>query len=117
MLKTNAQPETVTEYIKTFPGDVQKILEKIREIIKKAAPKAEESISYKMPAYKLNGKPLVYFAAWKNHIGFYATPSGNQAFQKELSVYKVAKGSVQFSLNEPIPYGLIKKITIFKAKQ
>jgi uncharacterized protein YdhG (YjbR/CyaY superfamily) len=70
-----------------------------------------------MPTFKLNGKYLVYFAAWKNHIGFYATPSGNDAFQKELSKYKVAKGSIQFPLSEPIPYDLIKKIAEFRKKE
>ena len=109
--------KTTDDYIKTFPRDIQIILEKIREIIQKAAPEAEESISYQMPAFKLKGKPLVYFAAWKNHIGFYATPSGNKAFKKELSVYKGAKGSVQFQTDKPIPYDLIKKIVVFRMKK
>jgi uncharacterized protein YdhG (YjbR/CyaY superfamily) len=108
---------TVSGYIKTFPKDIQVVLEKIRQTIKKAAPEAEEAISYQMPAFKLNGKNLVYFAAWQKHIGFYATPSGNAAFKKELSVYKGAKGSVQFPLDKPIPYDLIKKIVVFRMKE
>ena len=108
--------KTVDEYIKTFTPDVQLILEKIRKIVRKASPDAVESISYGMPAYKLNKKPLVYFAAWEKHIGFYATPSGNAAFKKELSAYKGAKGSVQFPLNEPIPYDLIERMVQSNAK-
>lgn len=111
------QLRTISEYIKTFPKDVQNILEKIRQTIQKAAPEALETISYQMPAFKLNGKNLVYFAAWKNHIGFYATPSGNAAFQKKLAVYKGAKGSVQFPLTEPMPYDLIQKIVRFRVQE
>ena len=105
------------EYIKTFPKDVQSILEKMRQTIRKAAPEAVEAISYQMPTFKLNGKNLVHFAAWRNHIGFYPTPSGTEAFKKELSRYKAAKGSVQFPLGEPIPYDLVKKIVIFRMKE
>lgn len=111
------QVKTVTEYISQFPKDVQEILENIRSIVKESAPDAIESISYQMPAYKLNGKPVVYFGAWKHHIGFYATPAGNDAFKKELSVYKGAKGSVQFSLDKPIPYNLIKDIVLYRVKE
>jgi uncharacterized protein YdhG (YjbR/CyaY superfamily) len=102
------------EYIAEFPSDVQVILNKIRGIIKKNAPDAEELISYGMPAYKLNKKPLVYFAAFKNHIGFYATPTGHQAFADKLSKYKQGKGSVQFPLNEPMPIELIAEIVQFR---
>ena len=109
--------ETIDQYIKTFPKDVQEILEKIRKTIHEAAPEANETISYQMPAFKLNGKNLVYFAAWKNHIGFYATPGGNKAFKKELSPYQGAKGSVQFPLDQPMPYDLIKQIAIFRAEE
>lgn len=105
---------TVSEYIKLFPPEIQKILEKIRTIIKDAAPEAVELISYQMPAYKLNSKPLVYFAAWQTHIGFYALPSGNKAFQQELAQYEIAKGSIRFPLDQPIPYDLIKKIVHFR---
>lgn len=108
---------TIDEYIKTFPKDVQTILGKIRKVIGKAAPDAVEGISYGLPAFTLNGKPLVYFGAWKKHIGFYATPAGNVAFKKELSVYQGAKGSVQFPLDEPMPYDLIEKIAKFRVRE
>jgi uncharacterized protein YdhG (YjbR/CyaY superfamily) len=104
----------VDDYIKSFPDDVQKTLQQIRKTIKKAAPDAIEGFSYMMPAYKLNGKPLVYFAGYKNHIGLYATPSGHLAFAQELSKYKQGKGSVQFPLNEPVPLDLIKQIVKFR---
>lgn len=108
---------SVDKYIKTFPKDTQVLLTKIRSIILKRAPKAEESIAYGMPAYKLNGKPLIYFAGFKNHIGLYATPAGHAAFAKELAKYKQGKGSVQFPLNEPLPYNLIERIVTFRVKQ
>lgn len=104
----------VKEYIAKFPKEVQKILEQLRQTIRKAAPEAEESISYAMPAFKLNGKPLIYFAGYENHIGLYATPSGHAAFEKELSKYKQGKGSVQFPLGEPIPLDLISRIVKFR---
>lgn len=109
--------QTIDEYIKTFPNDVQSVLEKTRQTIRKAAPGAVEAISYQIPTFKLNDKNLVHFAAFKNHIGFYPTPSGIEAFKKELSQYKVAKGSVQFLLNRPIPYDLLEKIVIFRSKE
>lgn len=104
----------VDDYIKSFPEDVQKTLQQVRKTIKKAAPDAIEGFSYMMPAYKLNGKPLVYFAGYKNHIGLYATPSGHVAFAQELSKYKQGKGSVQFPLDEPVPLDLIKQIVKFR---
>lgn len=107
----------VDEYIDAFPVDVQKILRQIRAIIKDTAPCAVESISYGMPAYKLYGKPLVYFAGFKNHIGFYATPTGHSAFREELSQYKQGKGSVQFQLDKPIPYKLIGQIVEFRVAE
>jgi uncharacterized protein YdhG (YjbR/CyaY superfamily) len=109
--------KTVDAYIATFPANVQLILSKIRAVIKKTAPKAIESISYGMPAFKTNGKPLVYFAAFKNHIGFYATPTGHSKFKKELSPYKQGKGSVQFPINEPMPLDLIKRIVEFRVTE
>jgi len=117
MIAKTKQFETIDDYIQSFPLDIQKILQKIRKTIHKAAPDAVEGISYQMPGFKLNKKPLVYFAAWKTHIGFYATPSGNAAFKKELSKYKGAKGSVQFPIAEPIPYDLIEKIVVFRVKE
>jgi uncharacterized protein YdhG (YjbR/CyaY superfamily) len=107
----------VEEYIGSFSSDTQKILREIRQIIIKNAPEAEESIGYGMPAYKLNKKPLVYFAAFKNHIGFYATPTGHQAFSDELSKYKQGKGSVQFPINKPMPLDLIERIVKFRVEQ
>ena len=109
--------KSVDEYIQTFPKDTQIILENVRQVIIKNAPEAVESISYGMPAYKTYGKPLVYFAGYKKHIGFYATPTGHSEFSNELSVYKQGKGSVQFPLDHPIPYWLIEQIVIFRAKQ
>jgi uncharacterized protein YdhG (YjbR/CyaY superfamily) len=110
------KPKTVDEYIASFPKETQVILEQVRACIVKAAPKAEEIISYGMPGYKLNG-PLVYFAGYKGHIGFYATPSGHEAFDKELSKYKMGKGSVQFPIDEKIPLSLITKIVKFRVKE
>jgi len=109
--------KSVDEYITTFPLEIQSILKAIRTLVLKKAPEATESISYGMPAYKLNGKPLIYFAAYKNHIGFYATPTGHEAFAKELSVYKQGKGSVQFPLDQAIPFDLIEKILVFRVNE
>jgi len=107
----------VDKYILQFPEEVQEILRRIRKLILDRAPGAEESISYGMPGYKLNRKPLVYFAGFKNHIGFYATPSGHSEFRKELSGYKQGKGSVQFPLGQPIPYDLIATIVEFRVAE
>ena len=108
--------KTIDGYIKTFPEDVQSILEKMRQTIRKAAPEAVEAISYQIPTFKLNGN-LVWFAAFKRHIGFYPTASGIRAFRKELSPYKRAKGSVQFPLYKPIPYDLVKRMVMFRVKE
>jgi uncharacterized protein YdhG (YjbR/CyaY superfamily) len=109
--------QNIDEYTKIFPEDVQIILEKIRQTIQKAAPEAVETISYGIPTFKLKGKDLVYFAAWKNHIGFYPMPSAANASKKELSEYKQGKGSIQFPLDKPIPYDLIKNIVIFRVRE
>lgn len=109
-------PKTIDEYISVFPKDIQEILKKIRATIQKAAPGAEETINYQMPTFTLKGN-LVHFAAFKNHIGFYPTPTGIEKFKKELSAYKGAKGSVQFPLDQPIPYSLIGKIVTFRVKE
>ncbi|MFZ2456804.1 MAG: DUF1801 domain-containing protein [Candidatus Altiarchaeia archaeon] len=109
--------KTVDEYIKTFPEGVQVILEKVRRTIQKEAPDAVETIGYQMPAFKQNGRVLVYFAGWKDHIGFYPTPSGTAAFKKELSQYQGAKGSVKFPMDKPIPFDLIEKIVKFRVKE
>lgn len=111
------KPSTIDEYLASFPDDVQGILERMRQTIKKAAPTAVETISYQMPTFKLNGKNLVHFAAFKHHIGFYPIPSGITAFQKELSVYKQGKGSVQFPLDKPMPYDLVKRIVLFRVNE
>ncbi|MBW4362096.1 iron chaperone [Flavobacterium taihuense] len=109
--------KTVDEYISTFPKEIQSLLENVRATIKNKAPEAIESISYGMPTYKTNGKPLVYFAGYKNHIGFYATPTGHTEFANELSNYKQGKGSVQFPVDHPIPYWLIEQIVVFRVKE
>jgi uncharacterized protein YdhG (YjbR/CyaY superfamily) len=109
-------PTTIDEYIAGFPPDVQEILQKIRAIIRKAAPGAEEAIKYQMPTFVLHGN-LVHFAAFKNHIGFYPVPTGIEAFKRELAAYESGKGSVQFPLDQPIPYGLISKIVKFRARE
>ena len=108
--------QNIDDYIASFPEDVQKVLKQIRAAIQKAAPQAEEAISYQMPTFKLNGN-LVHFAAWKNHIGFYPTPSGTKEFQKEISKYVFAKGSIQFPLDQPMPLTLITKMVKFRVKE
>jgi uncharacterized protein YdhG (YjbR/CyaY superfamily) len=112
MQKSNS----IEAYIASFPKSIQEIVIQIRTTIKNAAPQAEEKISYGMPAFFLKGQ-LVYYAAFKNHIGFYALPSGNKAFQKELVHYKVGKGSIQFPITEKIPYALITKMVKFRIKE
>lgn len=111
------KPKEVEEYINSFPNDVRELLDQIRSIIKQTAPEAEETISYAMPAYKLNKRPLVYFAAYEKHIGFYGTPSGHAKFAKELAKYKQGKGSVQFPLDRPLPLDMIEKIVKFRVSE
>ena len=108
--------QDVDEYISGFPKDVRAKLEKLRATIQEAAPEAEEKISYQMPTYALKGN-LVHFAAYKKHIGFYPTPSGIEKFKEKLSAYKGAKGSVQFPIDEPIPYDLVREIVAFRVKE
>ena len=107
---------TIDEYIRTFSEDVQIILKKMRITIREAAPEAKETISYRIPTFRLNGN-LVHFAAFKNHIGFYPTSSGIEAFKEELSPYKSAKGSVQFPIDKPVPYDLVRKIVLFRVQE
>jgi uncharacterized protein YdhG (YjbR/CyaY superfamily) len=108
---------SVEAYIDSFPGDQREILKKMRQTIKKAAPEAEEKISYGMPGYKWNKKVLCYFGGFKNHIGFFATPAANVAFKKELAKYAQGKGSIQFPLDKKIPYVLVKKMVQFKVSE
>ena len=105
--------KNIDDYIASFPKDLQIILEQMRTIIRKAAPKAEEVISYAMPAFKLNSV-LVYFAGYKNHIGFYPMSAAIIAFKKELSIYKSSKGAVQFPLDKPLPSALITKMVKYR---
>ena len=116
MEKAKVVPETVDQYIAAFPADVKKRMQQLRNTIKSAAPKADELISYQMPGYKYFGM-LVYFAAFKNHIGFYPGAGGILEFYKKLSSFKSAKGSVQFPHDRPIPYDIISKIVKFRVKQ
>jgi uncharacterized protein YdhG (YjbR/CyaY superfamily) len=116
MKSASAIAKNVDEYIAGFPADIQQRLNQLRSAIKKAVPAAEEIISYQMPAYKFHGV-LVYFAGYRNHIGFYPTASGIEAFKKDLSVYKGAKGSVQFPHDKPLPLPLISKIVAYRKKE
>ena len=109
--------ETIDEYIAAFPRNVRDILEELRRIIRESAPKSEETISYGIPTFDLNGKHLVHFAAYKNHIGFYPTSSGISRFKKELSRYELSRGTVRFPVNEPIPFDLIRKIVKYRVKE
>jgi uncharacterized protein YdhG (YjbR/CyaY superfamily) len=116
MPKAEKKTKTIDDYIGTFPKDIRDILEKMRVTIRKSAPKAEETISYGMPAFR-QGSVLVYFAAFKDHIGFFPTSSPIVVFKKELTPYKTSKGTIQFALDKPIPLGLVKKIVAFRVKE
>ena len=107
-------PKNIDEYIAGFPSEVQALLEKIRETISKAAPEAEEKISYQIPSFTFRGSNLVHFAAYKKHIGLYPAPSGVAEFKAALAVYGAGKATLQFPLDQPIPYGLIGKIVKFR---
>ena len=109
-------PEDIDEYIAAFPCDVQKILQKIRKTIRKAAPDAAEAISYAIPTFKLNGN-LIHFAAYQNHIGLYPAPRGVQEFKEDMARYEGGKGTARFPLDEPIPYDLITRIVKYRVKQ
>lgn len=108
--------KTIDEYIGNFPPEVQEILEKIRKTIHETAPEAEEAMRYGIPTFILN-ENLVHFAAFEHHIGFYPTPSAIRAFREELTPYKYAKGSIQFPLDEPIPYDLVRRMVEFRVKE
>ena len=111
-----AKPTSIDEYIGQYPQDVQQILNQIRAVIKEEAPQAVEKISYGLPTFYQNGN-LVHFGVHTHHIGFYPTPSGMEAFKEELSGYKGAKGSVQFPLNQPMPYELIRRMVKFRTEE
>ena len=116
MQKNSSAPQTIDGYISGFPEDVRQILTQIRAVIKESAPGAVEKISYQMPTFYLKGN-LVHFAAFPNHIGFYPTPSGIEAFKEEIARYKWSKGAVQFPIDEPMPYDLIRRITVFRVAE
>lgn len=115
-MNKETEAKTIDEYIARYPADVALILEKTRAIIHTVAPEAQEDISYRIPVFRLHG-PLVYFAAYRNHIGFYPTSSGIDHFKEELSQYKTSWGAVQFPLNKEIPYDLIGRITAFRVAE
>ena len=115
-MQTKTNFTTVDEYIRTFPPDVQRILQKLRETIAKAAPEAGEKISYQIPTFTYKGN-LVHFAGYEHHIGFYPGSAAVEAFKKELSNYKTSKGTVQFPLDEPLPLPLVSKIVKFSVKK
>ena len=116
MKKSKKHFTTIDEYIASFPKEIKEILESIRQTIKSSAPNATETISYQMPTFRLKGI-LVHFAAHKNHIGFYPTPSAITEFSKELSNYEFSKGAIKFPLDEPIPLDLIKEIVEFRVEE
>jgi uncharacterized protein YdhG (YjbR/CyaY superfamily) len=109
--------KNIDEYISTFPRDIQAILQNIRKTIREVAPGAEEVIGYGVPAFKLKGEYLAYFAAFKKHVGFYPLPSAIKRFEKELSDYETSEGTIKFPLDKPIPYSLIEKIVEFRVKE
>lgn len=117
MTISRRQFKTTDEYIAQFPENVRTILEELRLAIKESAPEAQETMSYGIPTFDLNGRHLVHFAAYKNHVGFYPTSSGIEAFKRELSSFRTSKGTVQFPLNKPIPLDLVKKIVKYRARQ
>ena len=108
---------SIDEYIAEFPPEIQKVLAEMRQLVHATAPDATETISYSIPTFDLNGKHLVHFAGFQHHIGFYPVPSGMEAFKEELSAYPQGKGSVQFLLDQPIPYDLIKRVTRFRVEE
>ena len=116
MKKDTHVPENIDDYIGMFPEDVQIILERLRQTIRKAAPKAEETINYQIPTFKLNGN-LVHFAAYKNHIGFYPASSGIEVFKKELGEYETSKGTVKFPIDKKLPLALITRIVKYRVKE
>lgn len=117
MKTTHTTPQSIDEYIAGFPREIQELLEKVRITIRKAAPDAEETISYKIPTFNLKGKYLIYFAAYKKHIGMYPVPTGDAEFNEQVSVYQAGKGTLRFPLDKPIPLGLIRKIVKLRVEE
>ena len=117
MKAKRATPKLIDDYVATFPNEVQETLGMVRAAIRKPAPKAEEPISYQIPAFKLNGRYLIYVAAFKKHIGLYPLPKGDAAFKTEITPYRSGKASVRLPLDEPIPFGLIRKMVKFREKE
>ena len=117
MIRPSPTPKTIDDYIAGFPPDVQELLQKVRATIKKAAPKAEEMIRYKMPTFALNGKYLIYFAGYKKHISLYPAPIGNPEFAEEIAPYESGRGTLKFPLDKPIPFRLITRIVKFRARE
>jgi uncharacterized protein YdhG (YjbR/CyaY superfamily) len=115
-MASKAEFQTIDEYIATFPKNIQAILQQLRQAIKEAAPQAEETISYQMPAFKQKGI-LVWFAAFKNHIGFFPKASAIEAFKEKLSPYETSKGTIQFSIDQPLPLDLVKEIVRYRVKE
>lgn len=109
--------KSVDDYIQGFPRDIQKVLEETRSLIQELVPDAEETIKYDMPTFTLNGKNLVYFAAWKKHLGFYPVPTGNPEWEAKLANYKTGNGSIQFPYDKMIPYDLIKKLVKYRVQE
>ncbi len=109
--------DSIDQYIASFSGNTEAVLKQMRSLINKIAPSASESISYGMPAFKVNGKPLIYFAGYKNHIGLYALPKTHKTFSLQIAKYKQGKGSVQFPLNQPMPMQLINKMIKYRLKE
>lgn len=114
---SDKQNRSIDGYISGFPADVQSISQELRRVIKKSAPGSQETISYGIPTFKLNGKNLVHFGAFKNHIGFFPTASAIPAFKKHLSPYKISKGTIRFPLDKPVPYKLVEKIVKFRVNE
>ncbi len=117
MRSTKTKPQTIDEYVGTFPNDVRVILEKVRQTIRKTVPPAEETISYQIPTFKLDGKYLVYFAGWKKHVSLYPIPKGNRAFKEEIFPYVTGKATVRFPIDKPLPLSLIQKIVKYRVKE
>ncbi len=116
MIKNAKQIKSIDDYINTYPVNIQKILRRMRQTIRGSAPRAEEAITYRIPTFRLNGN-LVHFAAFKDHISFFPTSSGITAFKKELKQFKISTGTVQFPIDKPIPYELVRRIVKFRVKE